>query len=461
MEKRIETLVENGQVVTGGQAREATLAISEGTIVAILSPDVPLPGSEGATRIDASGKIVIPGVVDAHIHIANFNDQADTFASASTAAAFGGVTTMMPYIQGRPGMRVREFLSHFRDEGEAESIVDFAMHCRLGAPERGVTGQFDDAFDLGVTSFKMFMAYRKRGIMWDDYNLYEALEYIGQRGGMFCCHAENGDVIDYLEDRHAADGNYTPENYLKVRPPEAEAEAAFRAATIAGLARCPIYLVHMSTGKSIDIAHQAKLAGHRVWIETCPQYLTLTADIMATQGGRTKFAPPAREQQDVNAVWSAASNGVVQVIGSDHAPWPLERKDLPPEQFAQVPFGIPGVETMLPLVYSEGVATGRITLPRMVELLCEQPARAFGLAPRKGAIAVGADADLVVIDPGAEWTITAEDMHSQAGYTPYEGRSIRGKPVMTMVRGQVVAQDGKLQQSPGYGRYLPRAPRED
>jgi dihydropyrimidinase len=458
MNRRVDALVEDGQVVTGGAARRATLAVSDGTITAILEPGTTLPESDGATRIDASGKIIIPGVIDAHIHLSNFNDQADTFASAGTAAAFGGVTTVMPYIQGRPGMPVREFLSHFRDEGEAQSLVDFAMHCRLQAPERGVTRQFDDAFDLGVTSFKMFMAYRKRGIMWDDYNLYEALEYIAQRGGVYCCHAENGDVIDYLEDKYQAEGRYTPENYLKVRPPEAEAEATFRAATIAALAGCPIYLVHMSTGRSIELAHQAKLAGHRVWIETCPQYMTLTADVMAAQGARTKFAPPAREMKDVNAVWAAAANGVVQVVGSDHAPWPLEKKDVPSEQFAQAPFGIPGVETMLPLMYSEGVASGRISLARMVELLCEYPARIFGLAPRKGAIAVGADADLVMIDPDIEWTISATDMHSQAGYTPYDGWRVRGKPVMTMVRGQVVVEDGELRQSPGFGRYLPRVP---
>jgi dihydropyrimidinase len=215
-------------------------------------------------------------------------------------------------------------------------------------------------------------------------------------------------------------------------------------------------MVHMSTGRGIELAHQARLAGQEVWIETCPQYLTLTSDVMTKLGGRTKFAPPAREIQDLEAVWTATASGVVQVVGSDHAPWPLEKKDLPPDQFALVPFGMPGVETILPLLYSQGVAAGRISLPRMVELLCEQPARIFGLAPRKGAIAVGADADVVLIDPGLEWTVSAAEMHSQAGYTPYEGWTVRGKPVMTMVRGQVVVADGKLQQSAGYGRYLPR-----
>ncbi len=459
MAKRIDMVVEGGRVVAGGTVAEATVAISEGTIAALLAPGVLPPEAAHAQRIDASGKIVMPGVVDAHVHIANFTPQADTFASMSTAAAFGGVTTAIPYIQGKVGMPAREFLTHFRDEGEAQSLVDFAMHCRLQAPERGVTRQFDDALELGVTSFKMFMAYRKRGIMWDDYSLYEALDCIGQRGGLFCCHAENGDVIDYLEDKFAAEGRYTPDNYLAVRPPEAEVEATFRVLTIARLARCPLYLVHMSTGQGISLAHQAQLAGQPVWVESCPQYLTLTDDDVKRLGGLAKCAPPPRDRSDVDAVWQAVADGSVQTIGSDHAPWPLENKSLPPERFAEVFFGLPGIESMLPVMYSEGVARGRIDLPRMVEVLCEAPARAFGLFPRKGAIAVGADADLVLLDPDREWKITATEMHSQAGYTPYEGWTVRGKPATTILRGKVVVQDGKLMQSPGCGRYLPRVAR--
>ena len=457
MGRQVDMVIEGGRVVAGGVVAEATVAVSNGRIAALLAPDVPTPATEGAQRINARGKIVMPGVVDAHVHIANFNLQADSFASMSAAAAFGGVTTVIPYIQGKVRMPVREFLTHFRDEGEAQSLVDFAMHCRLQAPERGVTRQFDDAFELGVTSFKMFMAYRKRGIMWDDYSLYEALEYIGQRGGLFCCHAENGDVIDYLEDRFQAEGRYTPENYLAVRPPEAEAEATFRVLTIARLARCPLYLVHMSTGLGITLAHQAQLAGQPVWIETCPQYVTLTDEDVRRQGGFMKCAPPPRTRGELELVWEAVSNGTVDVVGSDHAPWPIETKSLPADRFSEVPFGLPGVETMLPIMYSEGVARGRIDLPRLVDLLCAAPARAFGLAPRKGSIAVGADADLVLFDPDVEWKVEARDMHSQAGYTPYEGWSVRGRVATTILRGKVVMQDGRLMQSPGYGEYLPRA----
>ncbi len=457
MVKKIDTVVEGGLVVAGGTVSRATVAIGDGKITALLAPGLLPAEASKAQRIDAAGKIVMPGVVDGHVHMANFNAQADSFPSMSAAAAFGGVTTVIPYMQGKVGMPVKEFLTHFRDEGEAESLVDFAMHCRLQAPERGVTRQFDDALELGVTSFKMFMAYRKRGIMWDDYSLYEALDYIGQRGGMFCCHAENGDMIDYLEDKYQAEGRYTPENYLAVRPPEAEIEATFRVLNIAKLAKCPLYLVHMSTGRGIALAHEAQLTGQKVWIESCPHYLTLTAEEMKRQGGKTKIAPPLRDRRDVDAVWGAVGDGVVEVIGSDHAPWPLDNKTLPSERFSEIFFGAPTIETMLPLMYSEGVAKGRIGLPRLVDLLCEGPARIFGLEGRKGSITVGADADLVIFDPDAEWKIQGNDMHSQAGYTPYEGWSVKGKPVATMVRGQLVMRDGKLMQSPGYGSYLPRS----
>lgn len=456
MGKQIDLIIEGGRVVAGGVVTEATIAVSGESIAGLLAPGVvPLEAAQ-ARRLDASGKIVLPGVVDAHVHMANFNLQADSFPTLGAAAAFGGVTTVIPYMQGTVGMPVKQFLTHLREEGEAQSLVDFAMHCRLQAPERGVTRQFNDAFDLGVTSFKMFMAYRKRGIMWDDYSLYEALEYLGRHGGLFCCHAENGDIIDYLEDKFQAEGRYTPENYLAVRPPEAEAEATFRVLTIAKLARCSLYLVHMSTGQGIALAHQAQRGGQPVWIESCPQYLTLTCEEMKRQNGRTKIAPPLREQRDVDAVWQGVVDGAVQVIGSDHAPWPLDNKDLPSERFSEVFFGAPSIETMLPIMYSEGVARGRISLPRLVELLCETPARVFGLSPRKGSIAVGADADLVVFDPDLEWKVEAKGMHSQAGYTPYEGWTVRGKPVATLLRGQLVMHNGKLLQSPGYGRYLPR-----
>jgi dihydropyrimidinase len=455
MGSRIDALVEGGAVVAAGRVSEATVAIGDGKIVGVLSPGLQV-SDPTARRIDASGKIVMPGIVDAHVHFGMFTPHVDDFTSATTAAAHGGVTSVIIYAMGRPGMPPRQFLSHWRQEGESRSVVDFAMHCRLGAPDRGNTGQFTEAFDAGVTSFKIFMAYRNQGIMYDDYSLAEAMEFIGEHRGIVCVHAENGDLCDYLEDKFQAQGRYTPENFLSTRPSEAEVEATHRALTLARVARCPLYVVHMTTPAAIALVHQARLAGQRAWSETCPQYLALTQDDVVRHGGLAKIAPPLRTKEERDGVWQAVMNRTVDVVGSDHAPYPFEMKGLPRERFLEARFGMPNVETMLGVLYSEGVAKGRIDLPRMVQLLCEEPARVFGLAPRKGSIAVGADADLVIFDPDAEWRVGREDLHSKSGYSAYEGWTLRGKVASTIIRGEVVVQDGQLRQRPGFGEYLAR-----
>jgi len=457
MGSRIDTLIEGGAVVAGGQVSEATIAIGDGKIVGLLSPGVPVAEAT-ARRIDASGKLVLPGVVDAHVHFGMFTAHVDDFTSATTAAACGGVTSVVIYAMGTPGMPTREFLNHWRKEGESRSVVDFAMHCRLGAPDRGNTRQFTEAFDAGVTSFKIFMAYRNQGIMYDDWSLAEAMEFIGERRGIVCCHAENGDLCDYLEAKFQSEGRYSPENYLLTRPSEAEVEATHLALTLARLARCPLYVVHMTTPAAIALVHQARLGGQPAWSETCPQYLALTHDDVIRHGGLAKIAPPLRTKEERDGVWQAVMNRTVDVVGSDHAPYPFEMKSLPRERFLEARFGMPNVETMLGVLYSEGVAKGRINLPRMVELLCEEPARVFGLAPRKGRIAVGADADLVVFNPDREWRVSREDLHSKSGYSAYEGWTLRGKVERTIIRGEVVVEDGALRQSPGYGEYLARTP---
>ena len=302
------------------------------------------------------------------------------------------------------------------------------------------------------------MAYRNQGIMYDDYSLVEAMEFIGARQGIVCCHAENGDLCDYLEAKFQAQGRYAPETFLATRPSEAEVEATHRALTLARVARCPLYVVHMTTPDAIALVHQARLEGQPAWSETCPQYLALTQDDVVRHGGLAKIAPPLRTKEERDGVWRAVMNGTVDVVGSDHAPYPFEMKSLPRERFLEARFGMPNVETMLGVVYSEGVATGRIDLPRMVQLLCEEPARVFGLAPRKGRIAVGADADLVIFDPDAEWRVGRADLHSKSGYSAYEGWTLRGKVASTLIRGEVVIQDGQLRQSPGFGQYLARTP---
>jgi dihydropyrimidinase len=451
-----DLIVVGDQVVIGDAVRAAGIAIAGERIAALLDVDDARRPGLAARTIDATGKVVLPGPIDAHVHHRTLNDTADSWESLTRGAALGGVTTIIPYIPHCPPMSLGETLEYFRDEGERESVVDFAMHCRLGGPTDDVFEQIPEAFAVGVPSFKMFLAYRKRGIMWDGPPLMRALETIGGLGGIWCCHAENGDLIDFLEDRYIARGAYTADTYLATRPHAAEVEAAFRAIQVAGALDCRLYLVHTSVAGVLPLAADARRAGQRVVVETCPQYLTLTDETTRRNGGRAKIAPPMRHPEDNDALWHGLAHGDVQVVASDHAPGPPDKKRYPPERFGEISYGAPGVETILPLLYSEGVAKGRITLPRLAEVLSGAPARVFGLSPRKGGIAPGADADLVVIDPDLRWRIDERTLQSEAGYSNWDGWELQGKPVLSLLRGQILLDGEDLRQGLGYGRYLAR-----
>jgi D-hydantoinase len=451
-----DLMVVGDQVVVGDRVQPAGIAIRDGRIAALLDMEQARQRGLARRTIDATGKHVLPGIIDAHVHHRSMNEAADSWESLTRAAAHGGVTTIIPYMQGPASMTLGDILRQHRDEGERDALVDFAMHCRLGGPTEGIFEQLPQAFELGVTSFKLFMAYRKRGIMWDGAPLMRALATLAELGGTWCCHAENGDLIDYLEDQLLARGGYTADTYLESRPHLAEEEAAFRAMQLGRQFGCRVYLVHTSVAGVLPLAHAARRAGQDVVVETCPQYLTLTDADTRRIGGRAKMAPPPRLPEDQQALWQALANGDVDVVASDHAPYPPERKLMPKERFLEISYGAPGVETILPILYSEGVAKGRITLPRLAQLMSGTPARVFGLAPRKGAIAPGADADLAIIDPNARWTVDERRLHSEAGYSNYDGWELQGKLTMTLLRGRVLLDGDELRLQPGAGSYLPR-----
>jgi dihydropyrimidinase len=451
-----DLVVVSDQVVLGERVVPAGIAISGEKIAAVLDADLARRPGTAARTLDLTGKVILPGPIDAHVHHRTLNASVDSWETLTKGAALGGITTVIPYIQVPDSMALGEGLAYFRDEGEREAVTDFAMHARLNGPSDAILEQIPDAFALGVPSFKLFMAYRKRGIMWDGTPLMRVLQLLGEHGGIWCCHAENGDLIDYLEDQYHSRGAYTAENYLKIRPQLAEVEAAFRAMQLARQFDCSLYLVHTSAAGVLPLTREAQRAGQRVTVETCPQYLTLTAEMGKTQGGRMKFAPPPRTPEDIAAIWDGVVNGDVQVIGSDHSPWPKEQKLWPTERFFEIPFGAPGVETLLPVLWSEGVAKGRITPQRLAQVLSSEPARVFGLAPRKGALAPGADADLVAIDPAVRWTLDESTLQTEAGYSNWNGWELQGKPVLSLIRGTVVLEDGQLRVGPGNGRYVPR-----
>jgi dihydropyrimidinase len=453
-----DTIVRGDRIVLADRVVAGGVGIVGERIAAVLDPNSAHRPELAARVIDATGKIVIPGVIDSHVHHRTLNANVDDWTNLTRGAALGGVTTVIPFIQPPAGRPFGEMVDYFRDEGERDSIIDFAMHWRVNAPSDEAIEQLTDVVAKGVPSVKLFMAYRKRGIMWDGPPLIKILERIKHLGGIVCVHAEDGDLIDRLEDEHIQNGQYNASSYLASRPHNSELSAASRIILLAEQLECPLYIVHTSVGDVLPAADAARRRDAVVYIETCPQYLTLTDEDTRKWAGRAKIAPPLRYQEDNGALWEGLAHGEVHTVGSDHSPYEKEKKLQPPEKWMDIPFGAPGVQTLLPILYSEGVAKGRISLTQLVEVLCAAPSRIFGLSPRKGQIVPGADADLVVIDPDVTWTLEDSSIVSEAGYTNWHGWKMQGKPIMSMVRGTVAMENGVVHAPAGHGVFLPRRP---
>ena len=446
----VDVIVRGGKVVHASGVAEADIAIRDGKIVAIASEDLLPPASE---YLDASGKYVLPGVVDVHNHV-----YLDSYRTISEAAAFGGATTLISYIWPDQSMDVASSLEHWSRFGESASIVDFGLHMGLMDTPASLE-QIGRLATQGVTSFKLMMDYKRRGLMVSDEFMMAAMERIAQAGGVASVHCENGGVIHYLEEKMIAAGHTSPVDYPRSRPPMAEAEAIGRAIALAGMAGCPLYVVHVTTARGVELIAQAQAAGQPVWAEACLHYLLLTEAEYEKHGPLVKVAPPLRTEEDIQALWAAIDRGIISVVASDHVSYSREMKQIGWTNIFNAPNGFPSVEALLPLMYSEGVLKRGMPITTLVRLLSENPARVFGLYPRKGAIEVGSDADLVIFDPERESVITSDAQHSRADFTPYEGRGVRGWPVATLVRGRVVMKDGDLLDLPRHGQFLRREPR--
>jgi len=442
MTKQYDLLIRGGLVVSGSKIRKADVGIKGEKITSV---EPRLPQKEAVRVIHASGKYVMPGVIDVHVHPVYEDDM----GGLSFTAAHGGTTTLIHFAYAKPGMKLIDTIKQYQEEGHQKSYLDFGIHGALFDPPSQIS-EIPKAFDLGISSFKMFMTYAKLKWMTDDYHLTAAMDLISECGGLAMVHAENGLVTDYLEDRSLRKGEDQKKVFLKTRPDYLEAEAIFRALSISAVTHCPLYIVHLSTAKGVIPIKQAKEEGHVVYAETCPQYLTLTDSTLQRLGPLAKVGPPLRTEKDRLALWEAIQKGIIDVVASDHAP-KAKRKEDP---FFEAPYGSPQAETMLTITYDEGINKERIGLCKLVQLFSENPAKIFGLYPKKGILQKGSDADLIFFDPNQIQTIQHKTQHSGAPYTLYEGRRCRGMVTLTMQRGKILVEDGELKGKIGEGRFL-------
>ena len=464
-EVRVDTIVRGGKVVSSSQVYEAAIAIS-GEKIAGVGPEELLPPAD--EYIDASDKYVLPGLIDSHVHLSYTDD----YAVGAQAAAHAGLTTLIPFANYdlEAGETLPDAIHRIKEQIESTAVVDFGLHFTLENRPYILNG-LPQALEMGVKSYKMFMAYKKRpGRMCEDDYICNAMDLVAAGGGVMQLHCENGNIIDYLENKLIAEGHVHPTDFPSAAPDWAEEEAINRAVMMGSATRCNTYVVHLSTQLGLEQIKRAQSKGQRVWTETCPHYLLLSDAEMASFGPQAKIGPPLRPEDgpDRSALWQGLEQGQISIVASDHAPHPKELKQLgwdniflTPEGNS-VPYGSPGVETLVPLMYSEGVVKRGLPIWWLARVMAENPARVFGLFPQKGTIQVGSDADLLIIDPKGDTIVSSKDHLSNAGYTLFEGWQVKGRPWMSMLRGKVLLKDGKLEQKPGYGKFLacggPNAP---
>ncbi len=460
---KVDTLITGGTIATASDTFDADIAIRGGKIVA-LGHDL----GPADHVIDAKGMLVLPGGIDAHCHIEQESSTklmtADDYYSGSVSAAFGGTTTIIPFAAQHKGQSLREVVRIAHERAKPKAVIDYAFHLIISDPSPQVMGQELPALIKdGYSSFKVYMTYDLLKI--NDSEMLDVLALAREQGAMTMVHAENNDVINWISERLLSKGNVAPKFHAVSHNAIAESEASRRAIDLARLVDAPLLIVHVSTPEATAAIRDARNKGLKIYGETCPQYLFLTAEDLdrdGMEGAKFCCSPPPRDKAGQEAIWLGLKNGTFEVFSSDHAPYRFDSSGKlnagPEPSFKKIANGVPGLEVRVPLLYSEGVGKGRITLNQFVALTSTNAAKLYGLHPRKGTIAIGSDADLVVFDPHKEVTITNDMLHDNVDYTPYEGREITGWPKIVLSRGRVVIENNELQVERGSGVFLEREP---
>jgi dihydropyrimidinase len=453
-------IIKNGTIVTATDTYQADVMIDNGIIQQIgLSLEM-----DGAEIIDAAGHYVFPGGIDPHTHLDmpfGGTVTADDFATGTRAAAFGGTTTVIDFCLTEKGAPLSKSIQTWHEKAQDKAVIDYSFHLMIGEINDEVLAELPTIIrEEGITSLKVFMAY-KHVFQADDGTLYRTLLAAKEHGALVMVHAENGDVIDFLIKKALDEGNTDPIFHALTRPSTLEGEATGRAAKLTALAGSQLYVVHVTCKEAVQQIAEARNKGFDVWGETCPQYLLLDQTYLEKpnfEGAKYVWSPPLREKFHQEVLWNALKNGQLQTLGSDHCSFNFQgQKDLGLGDFSKIPNGGPVIEDRFSLLYSEGAAKGRITLNQFVDIVSTRIAKLFGLFPKKGTIAVGSDADLVIFDPNIERTLSAETHHMNVDYNPFEGMKVTGEPVSVLSRGEYVIREKQFVGSEGAGQYLKRA----
>lgn len=449
-------LIKNGRLITADADSIADIFI-EGETVKAIGKDLPMQADE---TIDASGMIVMPGGIDPHVHLdmpfmGTFSS--DSYETGTRAALFGGTTMVIDFILQKQGASLADALKEWRSRSDNNCVGDYSFHMAVTDFNDDTKKEIKHFIEEGITSFKTFMAY-KGALMIDDRQMVGLMEEVKKQGGLVTVHATNGDMIDYLIAKHRAEGKLSPLYHYLSQPEVTEAEASERFADLANYTGCPGYIVHLTCEGALNAVRNATRRNQNVLVETCIQYLVIDASLYQREdGAKWVMSPPLREKKDQETLWAGINQGIVKVVATDHCPFNWEQKLMGKDDFSKIPNGHPAIENRMELLWSEGVAKGRITPNKFVEVACTNPAKIFGMFPRKGTIAVDSDADILIFDSNQKHTITASTHHMNVDYSAYEGWELTGKVKGVLLRGKVAIDNNVCKLERGYGKFIKRS----
>src|SRR5580704_4746545 len=453
----MSVLIKDGRIVIATDDVVGDVLV-EGETVSAVGRSLPV----AADRVlDATGLLVMPGGVDPHVHLdmpfmGTFSS--DTHETGTRAALFGGTTMVIDFVLQKQGHSLREALAEWNSRATGTAVGDYSFHMAVTDYNENTRAEIPEMVELGITSFKTFMAY-KGALMIDDRQMTALMQEVKKQGGMVTVHATNGDMIDYLIAKHRAEGKLSPLYHFLSQPEVTEAEASGRFADIANYTGCPGYIVHLTCEGALNAVRNATRRNQKVFVETCIQYLLLDATLYERDfdGARWVMSPPLRQKKDQETLWAGINQGLVQVVATDHCPFLWKQKLAGEKDFSKIPNGHPAIENRMELLYSEGVHAGRISLNKYVEVSSTNAAKIFGMYPRKGTIAPGSDADIVLFDPLAKHTLSASTHHMNVDYSAYEGWELTGKVRTVLLRGKVAIDNGQCLIEKGYGKFIPRS----